>query len=155
MKVSLLLPLALLPMSFALPNSLSRFLKPRQNLEAATDALLFDDTMAEFQSARNSQNPSGLDWISDNCSNSPDNPLGFQFTPSCQRHDFGYRNYKKQKRFTGANKAEIDLNFKDDLYDECAKYGDDQDTCEDTADVYYDAVRLFGKRKREAIEMVA
>ena len=36
----------------------------------------------------------GFDWSTDYCSSSPDNPLGFNFTLSCWRHDFGYRNYK-------------------------------------------------------------
>ncbi len=31
----------------------------------------------------------GFDWSTDYCSSSPDNPLGFDFTLSCYRHDFG------------------------------------------------------------------
>ena len=36
-----------------------------------------------------------FNWSTDYCSSSPDNPLGFNFTLSCYRHDFGYRNYKE------------------------------------------------------------
>jgi hypothetical protein len=36
---------------------------------------------------------------------------GYPFEPGCQRHDFGYRNYKAQGRFTDANKLRIDDNF--------------------------------------------
>src|SRR5689334_11939917 len=35
-----------------------------------------------------------LDWSTDYCSDSPDEPLGFDFRIPCWRHDFGYRNYK-------------------------------------------------------------
>jgi hypothetical protein len=34
---------------------------------------------------------------------------------SCHRHDFGTPNFKKQKRFSEANKARIDANFKKDM----------------------------------------
>src|SRR3954453_1121910 len=41
----------------------------------------------------------GFDWSTDYCSDSPDNPLGFQFSTSCWHHDFGYRNYKAAGKF--------------------------------------------------------
>ena len=34
------------------------------------------------------------------------------FVAGCQRHDFGYRNFKAQDRFTDENKLAIDDNFK-------------------------------------------
>lgn len=34
--------------------------------------------------------------------------------PGCNRHDFGYQNYRAQSRFTVNNKASIDSNFKDE-----------------------------------------
>jgi Prokaryotic phospholipase A2 len=33
-------------------------------------------------------------------------------TAACQRHDFGYRNFKAQNRFTAANKLRIDDKFR-------------------------------------------
>ena len=72
--------------------------------------------------------------------------------PSCQRHDFGYRNYKKQSRFTAANKARIDSNFKQDLDNQCNKESSafKRGACTDIAEVYYEAVKNFGHKKREA-----
>ncbi|KAF2834459.1 hypothetical protein M501DRAFT_907618, partial [Patellaria atrata CBS 101060] len=111
----------------------------------ATDRLLFSSTMSQFQAARNARNPSGLDWTSDGCSSSPDNPLGFNFVPSCQRHDFGYRNYKRQNRFE-AGKARIDSNFRNDMYDQCTRESPSS-ACRVVADIYYNAVKNFGGRE--------
>jgi hypothetical protein len=61
---------------------------------AATDHLLFSTTISAFEAARNAKNPPSLDWASDGCSSSPDNPFGFDFIEECHRHDFGYRNCK-------------------------------------------------------------
>jgi len=92
---------------------------PRQETpQAATDRLLFRTSLADFVKARNANNPSSLDWSSDGCSSSPDNPFGFDYHEECLRHDFGYRNYKKQNRFP-AGKASIDLNFRQDMYNQC------------------------------------
>lgn len=48
----------------------------RQDLEAATDELLFSVTLPTFISRRAALDPPGLDWSSDSCSSSPDNPFG-------------------------------------------------------------------------------
>jgi hypothetical protein len=72
----------------------------RETAAQATDRLLFTATLPTFLAARAAQNPSTLDWSSDGCSSSPDNPFGFNFENSCYRHDFGYRNFKAQSRFT-------------------------------------------------------
>jgi hypothetical protein len=69
---------------------------------------------------------------------------------SCYRHDFGYRNYKKQNRFTDANKARIDSNFKKDMLNQC-KSESFEDACEATATVYYEAVKAFGKKRAAEI----
>lgn len=80
------------------------------------------------------------------------NILTYAVLNSCYRHDFGYRNFKKQNRFTDANKARIDSNFKTDMFNQC-KSEDFQDACEATATVYYEAVKAFGKKKaREILE---
>ncbi|GGX80407.1 phospholipase [Streptomyces hiroshimensis] len=115
-------------------------------LQAYTDKLLFAYSMDQFQSVRNNKGRSDkLDWSSDGCSWAPDRPMGFNFLPSCQRHDFGYRNYKKQGRFDHGTRLAVDNNFKADLYAYCrtlakAKIG----SCEYWARVYYDKVREHG-----------
>lgn len=80
-------------------------------LETTTDSYLFSISLPQFIVYRNAKNPATLDWTSDGCSDSPDNPLGFDFEPACFRHDFGYQNYREQSRFTKAAKASIDSNF--------------------------------------------
>lgn len=60
-----------------------------------------------------------FDWSTDYCSSSPDNPLGFNFSLSCYRHDFGYRNYKAMGQFS-ANKSRLDSAFYADLKRVCA-----------------------------------
>ena len=121
--------------------------------ELSNKTRLFTDTISQFTTARNARNPPSLDWSSDNCSDSPDNPLGFNFVPSCQRHDFGYRNYKKQSRFTAAAKAKIDSNFKKDLDNQCTKYNAvEEAACKGIAEVYYEAVKEFGHKMRRETE---
>jgi hypothetical protein len=110
-------------------------------LRAVTDQYLFSTSLGGFQTVRGQAPHSGqLDWSSDGCSNAPDNPFGFNFVRACYRHDFGYRNYKKQARFTETNRARIDSKFKSDLYEICGGHWG----CNRIADVYYAAVREFG-----------
>ncbi|KAF8462006.1 prokaryotic phospholipase A2-domain-containing protein [Kalaharituber pfeilii] len=112
---------------------------------AATDRLLFEVSIKEFLDAKSRRDPSELIWDDDGCSSSPDKPLGFNFLPSCQRHDFGYRNYKNQGRFTEENRKKIDDNFKKDMYDECDKQNFiKKPICKGLAITYYNAVRAFG-----------
>lgn len=148
--MKLLLLHFLFPIFFSLGLSAPLLLlstRQTPELEAETDRLLFEASIGDFLAARDAQSPAGLDWSTDGCTSAPDDPFGFDFLPSCYRHDFGYRNYKAQNRFSDAGKSSIDRNFKDDLYDQCASEDEDaQDICEFTADVYYEAVVLFGKR---------
>jgi hypothetical protein len=118
----------------------SAALDPGQ-LRQVTDQYLFSTSLNSFQTVR-AQQPyaSQLDWSSDGCSSSPDNPFGFNFVKACYRHDFGYRNYKKQSRFNETTRLSIDNNFKTDLYVIC----NGNWACNRTADVYYAAVREFG-----------
>jgi hypothetical protein len=94
----------------ALPADAS--LVERQSASQITDQYLYSITLPAFTGRRNARDPPTLIWDSDGCSSSPDNPFGFPFTPACHRHDFGYRNYKAQNRFTSAGKAKVDSNFK-------------------------------------------
>ena len=111
------------------------------DIVAVTDDYVFTKTVSQFTTLR-AQQPYAdqLDWSSDGCSYSPDNPFGFKFLPTCHRHDFGYRNYKRQGRFSEANRLRIDNNFKSDMYKQCGSNW----TCKRTADLYYAAVREFG-----------
>jgi hypothetical protein len=99
--------------------------KPEQNLPSndlvkqTTDYLLHTANMTTFQLARaNKKGPSELDWSSDGCSGPViDKKL---FRPSCERHDFGYRNYKKQGRCGKANRWTIDGKFYHDMNQQCS-----------------------------------
>lgn len=101
----------------------------------------------EWSSARGDQGAwaeYGFDWSTDYCSSSPDNPLGFNFTMSCARHDFGYRNYKAVGQFP-ANKGRVDSAFYEDLKRKCATYSSwVRPACYSLAWTYYTAVRNFG-----------
>lgn len=85
-----------------------------------------------------------FDWSTDSCSDSPDNPLGFDFDLSCQRHDFGYRNYRAAGLFA-ANKDRVDSAFYADLQRRCAGYATAvRPACLSLAWTYYEAVHHFG-----------
>ncbi|KAJ4252818.1 hypothetical protein NW762_010724 [Fusarium torreyae] len=136
--------LSLLPAVFALPTSSEDVaLSKRQSANTVTDQLLFSVTLPQFTARRNARDPPTLDWTSDGCTSSPDNPFGFPFIPACNRHDFGYNNYRAQSRFTVSAKAKIDNNFKTDLYYQCNTIST-VSVCKALADVYYAAVRAFG-----------
>ena len=85
-----------------------------------------------------------LDWSTDYCSASPDEPLGFDFRLPCWRHDFGYRNFKAVGRFP-ANKDRVDSAFYVDLKAKCATYSAFvRPACYSLAWTYYQAVHNFG-----------
>lgn len=85
-----------------------------------------------------------FDWSTDYCSSSPDNPLGFNFTLSCYRHDFGYRNYKAMGVFS-SHKSRLDSAFYEDLKRVCTTYSSVvRPACYSLAWTYYQAVRTFG-----------
>lgn len=112
------------------------------DLEEITDEYLFDHSLLRFAATRAERPHSDrLAWSSDGCSLSPDEPFGYVFTDSCHRHDFGYRNYTVQRRFTEENRRYIDDNFRSDMHSACAVA---EPLCHGTAEVYYWAVREFG-----------
>lgn len=73
MKWSTTLTVALLPVT-----ALARFVSKRTDV-TTTDTYLFDISLAQFIDYRDALNPATLDWQSDGCTDSPDNPLGFDF----------------------------------------------------------------------------
>jgi hypothetical protein len=100
-----------------------------------------------WNSARNNRGQYAdynLDWSTDYCSASPDQPLGFDFRIPCWRHDFGYRNYKAVGQFP-ANKDHIDSALYFDLKAKCATYNAVvRPACNSLAWTYYQAVHNFG-----------
>jgi hypothetical protein len=103
---------------------------------------------SRWLNARNNQGSwaqYSFDWSTDYCSKSPDNPLGFDFTLSCARHDFGYRNYKAVGAFPD-NKARLDSAFYSDLTRKCDTYDSSfRAACDSLAWTYYQAVKILGK----------
>lgn len=96
-----------------------------------------------FQRAR-------IDWSQDGCS-VPEwaklwrsvRKYKAYFGPSCARHDFGYRNFGKVKRYdmTAARKASLDYRFYLNMRLQCTQVrGSDNAVCNDTAKLFYLAV---------------
>lgn len=122
---------------------------PACEITAETDRQLYNVSLQNFGEIRESVLRTGLgcplDYSTDGCSSSPDSPFGFEFTPACHRHDFGYRNYKNQGRFTPAAKSNIDLNFKRDMDNLCETVQSGmKPLCLATSKTYYEAVVLLG-----------
>jgi hypothetical protein len=110
-------------------------------LAGVTDDYSFSKSLSQFESIRNGRPYADqLDWSSDACSWSPDKPFGFDFTAPCHRHDFGYRNNKRQARWNADKKLQIDNKFKSDMYTICGG----NIACKGTANIYYAAVRKWG-----------
>ncbi|MFG2341453.1 phospholipase [Streptomyces yangpuensis] len=117
------------------PQVLSRWTQPSTaSYEAWADAREHRAAWAAY----------GFDWSTDQCTTSPDNPLGFPFAAACARHDFGYRNHRAAGLFPAA-KARLDDAFHADMKRVCARYtGSRKRSCDGTAWTYYQAVRLLG-----------
>jgi phospholipase A2-like protein len=88
-----------------------------------------------------------LIWTTDYCTGGPERPAGFDFRLSCQRHDFGYRNYKAFGDFK-PNRARLDQAFYADLKRQCATYMFVlRPVCNVLAWTYYQAARRYGAPK--------
>ena len=92
-----------------------------------------------------------FDWSTDYCSSSPDNPLGFRFTLSCHRHDFGYRNYGAQAgglRLSPIRQTKdwIDTRFWHEMRQTCFDHHGGGNWCLIHARAAYLAVHKFGDR---------
>lgn len=119
----------------------------------ALNRLLFDAPMRIFADARKSHNPRKCDWTSDDCKWIRKKPVvgGVNFTLSCQRFDFGYKNMKKQSRFTTEMKEMIDEKFKFDLDHVCMKVQEQEQVveCQKAADYYANAALKHSKRDED------
>jgi hypothetical protein len=86
----------------------------------------------------------GFDWVTNYCSFSPDNPLGFDFKLACYRHDFGYGNYEAAGQFA-EHKDRLDSAFYQDMGRSCDTYNAVvRPACDSLAWTYYQAVRRIG-----------
>jgi hypothetical protein len=67
------------------------------------------------------------------------------FWKACERHDFGYRNYKEQRRFNAETKESIDDHFQHDLaLYICDPMGSPYaNECHALVNNYYKVVSLF------------
>jgi hypothetical protein len=87
-----------------------------------------------------------LDYSDDGCS-APvvgSTGLSFDFTEACERHDFGYRNYKRLGLFD-EEKRRVDRQFLDDMLDHCAGRSIFlRGQCRNWAYVFYGAVSGVG-----------
>jgi len=85
-----------------------------------------------------------LDYSDDGCSNSPDSTFLYDFTEACERHDFGYRNYKRLGLFD-EEKGNVDDQFLEDMRDHCATRSVfKQPGCYAAAEAYHQAVSELG-----------
>ncbi|MBG0814896.1 phospholipase [Planomonospora sp. ID82291] len=116
-----------------------------------TDRYLFDSSLADFSAASDEKRDrpdEPLIWSSDDCSFIGDQGV-FDFTASCRRHDFGYRNYKQQNRFTKEGRRRIDENFRNDMNATCNRYSGWRSAqgvvCRAEARAYYSFVRVVGR----------
>ena len=120
-----------LPNPESLPESLADpILEARQSpvpvgvdVKMVTDRLLFSTPMSTFLTALNGKNPPYISWpeqSSKACSTpTGDYPFGFNFHQACLRHDFGYANYRIQKRLCRAGELAVDALFSRDLNHYC------------------------------------
>jgi len=118
----------------------------------ATDKLLFRIPLEKIteisKESKKTGSYQGLIWETDGCSKAPE----YEFHEACIRHDFGYRNYKAQHRFTHTARKNIDNNFKDDMHGICNNFGFFRRLlCKRSARLYYEVVEHFGHRQRQTI----
>ncbi|WP_186403579.1 phospholipase A2 [[Actinomadura] parvosata] len=125
---------------------------------SATDYWLFSVSLWAFKDYKNwgsnSCRRKDLVWKDDGCS--VPKVLGGiavkhykkQFSWPCQRHDFGYRNYRKQRRNTSESRRHrIDKRFKNDMYKYICKPKNwfSERACKGAAWSFYQSVDKFGK----------
>jgi hypothetical protein len=87
-----------------------------------------------------------LDWSTDECTAPVVGSTGasFDFTETCLRHDFGYRNYRRLGLFE-ERKALVDNRFLADMRAHCAARAlEERDRCRAWAQAFYLAVHHLG-----------
>jgi Prokaryotic phospholipase A2 len=148
----LLLIVTAFPSAYGNSELISR--DPRPTPEQQTDGLLFLTPMKSFLEAKRAKQPANLIWKDNGCDylNKIGNGLPYgNFLYSCQRHDFGYRNYKAQRRCSENQRGKIDENFKKDMFNRCDEQFHSwflivqKGQCREAALVIFSAVRLRGE----------
>ncbi|MCZ0978831.1 phospholipase A2 [Streptomyces diastatochromogenes] len=91
----------------------------------------------------------------DHCTTAPDKPLGYNFIPACDMHDYGYgligNTYKGYKYYLSRNKGlAVDAVFYSTLYSKTCSAYFWKSTCRSLANTYYAAVTVFGRAKNGA-----
>lgn len=144
---------------------------PRAELKAAATAVAYEQVGGPNYAEKKADYPTSLNWGNDGCSVPPavanavprmewvlDHYMGV-FEHSCDRHDFGYRNFGKNTTTPGvhpkfspteATKSKIDTRFLDNMRIQCdARYDDILDIpanklCRGAANIFYAAVKYGG-----------
>jgi hypothetical protein len=118
--------------------------------QSVAHTLMFRTSLASFVAASHStMRDHRLDWSTDGCSAPIVGSTGrtFNFTHACQRHDFGYRNFKALqggKWWTPTLRHRIDQVFLSDMYRHCAtRSRTTRHMCRTWAKTFYRAVRTY------------
>ena len=115
------------------------------------EQMLYSTPMSGFVSAVGSD--TWFDWSTDFCSAPLIGNTGrtFNFTNSCRRHDFGYRNLQLLDRrygaghWSSANRRRVDQQFLLDMKGHCwSRPWYDEPTCLAWAETFYAVVRIAG-----------
>ena len=115
------------------------------------ERMLYATPMSQFVAAVGSD--AWFDWSTDFCSAPLVGNTGrsFNFTNSCRRHDFGYRNLQLLDRRYGAgqwnkaNRRRVDQQFLLDMKGHCwSRPWYDEPTCLAWAETFYAVVRIAG-----------
>jgi hypothetical protein len=125
----------------------------RAELLTRANHLMFDITLNHFVTIKTSPKSamdSRFDWNDNGCS-APDIVQGWSdfFDRSCQRHDFGYRNFGHGLALgspadKAAQKAAVDSQLLADMRQQCSDAGG-PDGCGTAANTFYYAVTHFGE----------
>lgn len=91
----------------------------------------------------------------DHCTTAPDRPLGYDFRPACDQHDYGYgtigNSYKGYYKYLSRNKGlNVDGVFWTSLYTKTCNGYFFKSPCRSAANLYYAAVTVFGRAKNGA-----
>ncbi|MFF7641297.1 phospholipase A2 [Streptomyces canus] len=91
----------------------------------------------------------------DHCTTAPDKPLGYDFRPACDQHDYGYgtigNSYKGYYKYLSRGKGvNVDAVFWTSLYTKTCNAYFFKGVCRNLANTYYVAVTVFGRAKNGA-----
>ena len=120
------------------------------SLVAVVQRLVFAVPLGDFiGEANSSAHDNRLDWRSDGCSAPVVHSTGrsFDFTDSCRRHDFAYRNFRRIDRgilWTAPMRRRVDEKFLRDMKFQCSlRKTYDKPSCTAWALIFFHSVRLY------------